>query len=106
MNNPSKSTDQNQLDDGASEPFPGYSESYLPGGLAQEENASCIFRGEADGEMFYNQQDSIRYAAILVPIIIFACVFWLYIPVHVTLTTEMKILAVCNFGNMETSHTL
>jgi hypothetical protein len=54
-----RNLDQIQLSDGL-EPFPGYSESYLPGGLAQEENTSNDIFPDENVEISFNLQESIK----------------------------------------------
>jgi len=44
------------------ESFPGYSESYLHGGLTQEDNTSIDIFGDETEEISLNQQESMRYA--------------------------------------------
>jgi hypothetical protein len=61
LNNYKKILDQVQLND-EMEPFPGYSESYLPGGLTQEDNTSIDVSGDETEEISLNQQESMRYA--------------------------------------------
>jgi hypothetical protein len=106
VNNTLRNLDKIELSGGL-EPFPGYSESYLPGGFAQEENTSNNIFADENGEISsLNQQESMRYAlaAFKKPnyfYMLHCCGSLLYM--HVALTTEMKTLDVWSFGNMEIS---